>query len=298
MRLTLLHFNDLHGRLEQLPRLFQLARRERAAAVAAGRQVLLLDGGDSSDPGRRECDLTQGRANFSLLEAMGVQATVVGNAEGLSWGRPALAKMVAAVDFPVLAANLVDAADPADPARPAVPGLKGGVLLDLAGFPLGLIGLTQTFPEAFERAGYAVVDPRAVLRHEIDGLREQGARLILLLSHLGLDAGSQAVQSWDAANPLYDRAVAEGFPEIAVIVGGHTHSVLQKPVRVGRTIIVQAGDFGRYLGRLDLEVDDATGAVTDFSGRLIPCGADVPPDPTIQGTLEFVIEEAGRLKKL
>lgn len=286
MRLTLLHFNDLHGRLEQLPRLFHLARRERVAAQDQGAQVLLLDGGDSSDGQRWECEVTQGRANYSLLEAMGVTASVPGNAEILNWGRAALARIVAAVDFPVLAANLVDGADPT---QPAVPGLKGSLLLDLGGFPLGLVGLTQCFPEDFRRSGYGVVDPRAVLRREIESLHAQGARTIVLLSHLGLSAPSPDV--------LHDEAVAQSFPEIGVIVGGHSHSVLAQPSLRGKTIIVQAGDHGRYLGRLDLVVDDPTGAVTEFSGRLIPCGPDVPPDPTIQGTLELVIEEAGRVRR-
>jgi 5'-nucleotidase len=293
MRLTVLHFNDLHGRLEQLPRLFHLARRERAAAQAEGRQVLLLDGGDSSDRQRWECDVTQGRANYSLLEAMGVQASVPGNAETLTWGRPALARMVAAVGFPVLAANLVDATEPG---RPAVSGLKGTVLLDLGGFPLGLTGLTQTFPKDFVHAGYGLADPRAALRSGIDGLHAQGARMIMLLSHLGLNT-SPAGAAWEPPDALHDDAVAQIFPEIAVIVGGHTHSELQAPLRQGNTIIVQAGDHGRYLGRLDLTLDDDTGAVRAFSGRLIPCGLDVPLDPTIQGTLELVIEEAGRVKK-
>ena len=287
MRLTLLHFNDLHGRLEQLPRLFHLARRERMAAQAQGAQVLLLDGGDSSDQGRWECEVTQGRANYSLLEAMGVQAGVPGNAETLNWCRPALARMVAAVDFPVLAANLVDGA--AGAPQPGVPGLKGSVLLDLGGFPLGLVGLTQSFPEDFRRCGYSVVDPRAALRREIESLHAQGARTIVLLSHLGLTAPSP--------NVLSDEVVAQSFPEISVIAGGHSHSVLEQPLLRNKTIIVQAGDHGRYLGWLDLVVDDATGAVTEFSGRLLACGAGVPPDPTIQGTLELVQEEAARLKR-
>jgi 5'-nucleotidase len=293
MRLTLLHFNDLHGRLEQLPRLYTLVRREQAEAQAAGRQILLLDAGDSSDRGRWECDVTQGRANYSLLEAMGVQASVPGNGEVLNWGRPALAKIVTGVDFPVLAANLADAADPQ---RPAVPGLKSSVLLDLAGFPLGLIGLTQTFPAAFAQAGYAAVDPLAVLRREIDSLRGQGARLIILLSHLGLLASQDTQRIDKPLDALHDDDVAQAFPEIAVIVGGHTHSELRTPMRIGNTIIVQAGDHGRYLGRLDLTLDDQTGAVSEFAGRLIACGQDVPPDPTIQGTLELVIEEAARVR--
>ncbi len=293
MRLTVLHFNDLHGRLEQLPRLFHLARRERAAAEADGRQVLLLDCGDTSDRQRWECDVTQGRASYSLLEAMGVQASVPGNVETLGWGRLGLARMTAAVGFPVLAANLLGAGEPG---RPAVPGLQGSVLMDLGGFPLGLVGLTQNFPADFARAGYPDADPRPALRLELDHLRAQGARFILLLSHLGL-ATTPASAAWEPPDVLHDDQVAEQFPEVGLIVGGHTHSELQSPVQIGQTLIVQAGDHGRYLGRLDLTVDDATGAITEHAGRLIPCGPAVPLDPTIQGTLELVIEEAGRLKK-
>jgi 5'-nucleotidase len=289
MRLTLLHFNDLHGRLEQLPRLFHLAQRERAAAEAGGRQVLLLEAGDIPDGRRWECQATQGRASFSLLEAMGVQAGVPGNVETLVWGRPGLARLVGAVGFPMLAANLVGDG-------PAVPGLRGSTLLDLGGFPVGLVGLTQSFPADFAQAGYGLVDPRAALRGEIVGLQAQGARLILLLSHLGL-AATPASAAWEPPDALHDDAVAEAFPEIAVILGGHTHSELKSPLQKGNTIIVQAGEHGRYLGRLDLTVDEASGAVLNFAGRLIPCGADVPLDPTIQGTLELVMEEAERVKR-
>jgi 2',3'-cyclic-nucleotide 2'-phosphodiesterase (5'-nucleotidase family) len=59
---------------------------------------------------------------------------------------------------------------------------------------------------------------------------------------------------------------------------------------------VQAGDHGRYLGRLDVDVDDGTGVVQHHTGRLITCDDSVPLDPTIQGTLELVIEEAARIK--
>lgn len=294
MRLTLLHFNDLHGRLAQLPRLYTLIRRERAQAQAAGRQVLLLDGGDSADRAEWASAVTQGRANFSLLEAMGVQATVVGNGEALNWGKPALAKMIAAVGFPVLAANLRDAADPT---QAAVAGLQAAVLLDLGGFALGLVGLTQTFVDSYAAKGYAVADPTLSLRRALDRLRADGARLIVLLSHLGYTRSTPPLPG-EPPDAWHDDDVAAAFPEIGVIVGGHTHTVLNAPQKVGSTLIVQAGCYGDYLGRLDLDVDDATGAVTEYAGRLIACDRTVPLDPTIQGTLELVEEEAERFRRL
>ena len=288
MRLTLLHFNDLHGRLDQLPRLFTLIQRERAEARARGHAVLLLDGGDSSDRKVWESDITKGRANFALLEAMGVQASVVGNGEALQWGRAAFDRLVASVRFPVLCGNLVDLADPT---RLAVPGLESSLVVEIEGHKIGLVGVTAIFREGYERFGYQSVDPLPVLRREISNLQSQGAQTLILLSHLGcvLDPAKKRADIYG------DENVPADCPEIDVIVGGHTDTELNPPVRVGNAVIAQAGHYGQYLGRLDLDLDDETGRVRDFSGRLIPCDDRVPPDPTIGATLDLVREEAARL---
>jgi 2',3'-cyclic-nucleotide 2'-phosphodiesterase (5'-nucleotidase family) len=273
MRLTLLHLNDLHGRLGQLPRLFTLIQRARAEA----RPVLLLDGGDSSSPGRWESNVTQGRANYALLEAMGVQASVAGNNEIGRWGRDAFARLVASAHFPILAANLRDAADPA---RPGVSGLGASLLVAFGDFRIGLVGATA--PQSFYPGlGLTALPPLPVLRQEIAGLREQGARTIVMLSHLGV---------------LADHHAALAVSEIDVIVGGHTHTAIRTPVRARNAVIAQAGSHGKCLGRVDLELDDTTGRVRTFSGMLVRCDESVPPDPTISATLEFVREEAARLR--
>ena len=304
MNLTILHFNDLHGRLEQLPRLYTLMRRERAKAEAEGRRVLLLDGGDSSDRARWESDVTKGRANFSVLEAMGVQATVIGNGEALHWGRGALGRLARSVGFPVLAANLVDTAavnqpaaenQPADERQLAAPGLRATAVIELDGFRLGVVGVTQVYPGHYDRYGFRSVHPAGALRRGVEALRAEGVRQILLLSHLGCPMPPESKAEWPDPAVYTDDDVARDFPEIGIIVGGHSHTALETPIVIGGTVIAQAGDYGRWLGRLDVDLDDATGAVTAHRGWLIPCGAGVPLDPTIQGTLELVQEEAGRL---
>jgi 2',3'-cyclic-nucleotide 2'-phosphodiesterase (5'-nucleotidase family) len=303
MRLTILHFNDVHGRLEQLPRLFTLIRRERAAAEAAGRRVLVLDGGDSSDRARWESDVTKGRANYSLLEAMGVEATVIGNGEALHWGRSALARLVGSVNYPVLAANLVEApviqpaavSQPAGDEQLAVPGLRATTMLELNGFKLGVVGVTQVYPGHYDRYGFKSAHPAGALRRAVDDLRAQGARQVLLLSHLGCPTPPESKAEWPDPTVYTDDDAARDFPEIGLIVGGHSHTPLHTPLVMHKSVVAQAGHYGEWLGRLDVELDDATGALTAHTGWLIPCGADVPLDPTIQGTLELVQEEAGRL---
>ena len=319
MILTLLHFNDLHAQLDRLPLLAALVQRARQEAHAEGRPVLLLDGGDSSDRSVWESDITKGRANFALLEAMGVQASVVGNGEALQWGRGALEKLVASVHFPVLAANLVDCADPT---RLAVPGLKSGHLLELSpgaesevsdpsgsragfgrhreipdsrrkGFKLGLVGLTAMYGRGYERYGYTAIDPLPVLKAEIAGLRELGAKTIILLSHLGY-APPEEKARWANPDTFTDDLAAEACPEIAVILGAHSHTTLETPLRVNQTLILQAGEYGRCLGQLELELDEESGCVLEHRYTLHSTEG-VAPDPTISAMLELVREEAVRL---
>lgn len=296
-RLTLLHFNDVHGRLDQLPRLTTLIQRERERARAEGRAVLLLDAGDSSDRNVWESDITKGRANFAVLEAMGVQASVVGNGEALQWGRGALRGIVRSVHFPVLAANLVDLQRPD---RPAVEGLRPWALFDAGGIRIGVLGLTAWDDMAYERFGYRALDARPLLRDLVARLRAEGAATVVLLSHIGF-ATPEGSADFAVRNPgklvwYNDYRLAQDFPgTVDVIVGGHTHSRLETPAVVEGTIIVQAGDYGRTLGRLDLTVDSTTGRVIEHSGGLLPADPSVPPDPTISATVELVREEAARL---
>ncbi len=288
MRLTILHFNDLHGRLDQLPRLYTLIDRERARARADGRHTLVLDGGDSSDRTCWESDLTKGRANYALLAAMNVDASVVGNGEALQWGRAALTRLIAGAAVPVLAANLVDCADAA---RPAVPGLRRSHVFAIDGRRVGLVGATAQYGGGYTRFGYDSIDPAPALRREVAELRGQGAQAIILLSHLGSD------HDFDTKDPQYyhDEDAARDVPDLTAIVGGHTHTRLAAPLVVAGVPIVQAGDYGQWLGRLDLDVDEDTGRARAFHGQLIACDQSVSPDPTISATLDLVREEAAGL---
>jgi 5'-nucleotidase len=287
MQLSLLHFNDLHGRFDQLPRLFTLIQRVRISAQQSGSQSLLLEAGDSSAREVWESKTTQGRANFALLEAMGVQANVLGNAEIQLGGREALAKLVASVQFPVLAANLLDLADPT---QPAVPKLKASHLIELNGFIVGFVGVTAAYHDDYEALGYRADDPLQTLPREIAALKAQGAKLIILLSHLGVRLPDEEPKP----TLLTDDKIAAAFPEIGVIVGGHSHSVLQEPLVIGETLIVQAGSHGRYLGQLDLTLDPDSGRIRDYNYTLHPA-EHAPPDSTIASVVDLVREEAARV---
>ena len=102
-------------------------------------------------------------------------------------------------------------------------------------------------------------------------MRQQGAKTVILLSHLSSEK---------------DQEVAENIPGIDLIVGGHDHKKIDPPMEVNGTIIAQAGDFGQFLGRLDLTIDPETGKITQYQGQLIPVTDDLPEDPAAQAAVQ------------
>jgi 5'-nucleotidase len=105
----------------------------------------------------------------------------------------------------------------------------------------------------------------------------QAADLIVVLSHLGLDG---------------DRALARAVDGIDLIVGGHSHTFLERPETVDGALIVQAGAKGQVLGRLDLTVEQATGQIEDYADTLLPVNDDVAPDPEVQALVDAALAEA------
>jgi 5'-nucleotidase len=276
VQLTVLHTNDLHGRLDALPRLASLIQHERALARAEGRRVLLLDAGDSSAKSSPESKATGGRANFVVLDAIGYQAATLGNRD-VKFGARALQGLIQAVSFPILAANLVRLEDAT---RPAVAGLQSHAVFSLDSLPVGVIGLTAWTGYDYAKFGYRAVNGLGRLRDLIARLQGDGVRTILLLSHLG---------------HALDRRVAAAVKGLTAIVGGHSHVALDPPRAVYGVPVAQAGEYGQALGRLDLTLGEETGRALEFAGRLIPCGPDTPPDGTIAATLELVREEVARV---
>jgi len=76
--------------------------------------------------------------------------------------------------------------------------------------------------------------------------------------------------------------IARVVPGISVIVGGHSHSTLYKPIRINDTWVAQAGSKGRFLGKLDLQFDPESRRITSAAGSLIEIRTkNMTPDPVI-----------------
>ncbi len=100
------------------------------------------------------------------------------------------------------------------------------------------------------------------LQKQVEEARSEGADLVVLLSHNGFDI---------------DHKMAGRVKGIDVILTSHTHDALPEPVRVGQTLLIATGAYGKFISRLDLDVREKR--VQGFRHRLIPIFSDaIAPD--------------------
>jgi 2',3'-cyclic-nucleotide 2'-phosphodiesterase (5'-nucleotidase family) len=246
--IRILHVNDFHGFAEPYKTFGSNERVGGIAYLAAKveevrkeRPSFLLSAGDMIQ-GNNWANLFQGESVIELMNEMRFDAMVVGNHE-FDFGPEVLKKRVSEANFPVLGAN--------------VEGLKiltPYIIKELRGAKIAIIGLvTEDVPISTHPRnipGIKFSSPMDTVEKYVKELKNK-THMIVVLSHIG--------------HPV-DRILAEKVKGIDVIVGGHSHTKVTKPVKVGDTIIVQAWEYGRALGVLDLTLKD--GKIVRFEGYL------------------------------
>jgi len=100
------------------------------------------------------------------------------------------------------------------------------------------------------------------LQQRVDELRQQKVDAVVLLSHNGVGV---------------DLKLAGRVRGIDVILGGHTHDALPQPIKVGNTLVINSGAYGKFLSRLDLDVKG--GKIAGYRYKLLPVlSSDIPAD--------------------
>lgn len=228
------HTNDLHSHFEHWPRIHQWLSKHKKWYQEAGDEVFLFDIGDFADRWHPLTEGTMGKANTQLLNDCGYTAVTIGNNEGINLAYGDLDHLYDQAAFDVVVANLYKD----DSTYPA--WLKPYQIYRTGqGTKVGVIGLTAYFAHLYQLLGWQLTEPFAELRKWIKQLAGE-ADVIILLSHLGIHD---------------DEKIAEEFPEIDVILGGHTHHILQQGKKVKNTLLGAAGKYGNYVGHMVLLVD-------------------------------------------
>lgn len=276
-RIRLLYTNDVHGRVTPAPDRVILGQKAElggsaylASMVARMRaddpgRTLLLDDGDSVH-GQLLTDLDAGKSMSDVMTAVGYDAATLGNHD-FQWGVPTLVERLQDhAHYPVLISNVVQ--EDGTPLADTEPHR----IFDLKGVKVGVTGVLTRDTEHSQRtdrlAGVRFLDEAESVRRSVEALREQGAHLVVVMSHMG--------QEGDVT--LAGKLAGQGL----IFLGGHSHDRIREPLQVGGNWIVQAGSFGKELGSLSVDVDLARRQVAKIEHRLIPVNPkEIEPDPQI-----------------
>ena len=240
---------------------------------AARPGALLLDGGDAWQ-GSATALWTAGADMIDAQKLLGVDV-MTGHWE-FTYGAERV-RAVVARDFAGRVAFIAQNVRTADFGDPV---FEPYVLRTINGVPVAIVG--QAFPYTpIANPRYFVPEwtfgiQEESLQKAVDDARGKGARVVVLLSHNGMDV---------------DLKLASRVAGIDVILGGHTHDGVPQPIRVanrgGTTLVTNAGSHGKFLGVVDFDV--RAGRVADIRYRLVPVFASLlPADAQMSALIERV----------
>ena len=257
--------------------------------------TLVLDAGDFSMGTLIQVVFEEEASEIRMLGSLGVEVTTLGNHE-FDYKAKGLANMMN---------NAVASGD-------VLPEM---IVCNVAWDSMKAAGLTedqQMLYEAFENYGvkdYTVIEkgdvkiavtgvfgedclacvPNCPLEFEnpVEAVKETVAEIqanedvdmIVCVSHSG---------TWEDEDKSEDEILAKSVPELDLIISGHTHTKLDKPIQHGDTYIVSAAEYGKYLGSLSMtQKDDGRWTLDDY--ELITVSEDIEEDAETQGKVDALM---------
>jgi len=271
-----MHSNDTHANLKDIAKKVTAVKEVRAKKPNA----LLVDAGDVFS-GTLFFNEFKGKADLEFMNLMGYDVMTFGNHEfdlgSSAEGHQALVDFIKGAQFSFVSAN-VDFSNDAKftglfsdliSSDPKNGKIYNGIIKEINGEKVGIFGLTTAETKDISSPGsIEFEDYIAEAKKAVKAFEDKGVNKIIALTHIGYDD-----------NPAYDNdlTLAKSVEGIDVIVGGHSHTQLDKPVVVDKntngqakdkTIIVQAYQYNDYLGTLDVTFNPQ-GVVIAHNGALL-----------------------------
>lgn len=259
--------------------------------------TLLLDAGDFSMGTLVQVMFEEEASEIRMLGELGMDVTTLGNhefdykAKGLAnmlknavaSGDKLPAMVVCNIDWETMQAAGLTADQKILKEVFANYGVKDYVVLDKNGVKIAITGIfgedcldcVPNCPLEFKKPVDALKETVATIR------KKENVDMIACVSHSG---------TWDNEDKSEDEILAKNVPEIDLIISGHTHTKLDKPIRHGDTYIVSAGEYGKYLGNLSMEQkEDGRWELDEY--KLILVDENVKADTDTQAKANSFMEK-------
>ncbi len=271
--ITIVHTNDTHARVIE-GKYDGMGLAKVATKIKEIREnndnvlVLVLDAGDAFH-GQTIATLVEGESIVKIMNTIGYDAMAAGNHD-FNYGQERLVELGEMADFPVLSANVIK-----EDGNTLLPAYE---IKEIGGLKVGIFGLST--PETTYKThpknviGLTFGDPVEVAREMVEELEDK-TDIIIALAHLGQDASSTYTSE----------KVALEVAGIDLIVDGHSHTELPEGNLVNGTLIVQAGEYDKNLGVVNIIYQD--GGIDTMTASLITKeeAAETPEDANIVATV-------------
>lgn len=232
-KIRILHTNDLHSHFETFPKIERFLKKAQKDQTVD--EVFTFDAGDFMDRSHPLSEATKGQANIELMNRFNYNAITIGNNEGISNSHTVLEGLFDHANFPVVLANLREK-DNSMP-RWCTPYK---IFITKQNTRIAVVGLTAAYPMTYGPNGWNV----KLIANTMDNLLPQlegKYDMLIVVSHIGL---------------TMDRFLAQNYPQISLIVGGHSHDLLENGEKVNKTWITQTGKWGKYVGDIHVNLKD------------------------------------------
>jgi len=241
-------------------------------------EAVFIDAGDYFDRGSSLVSLTRGEAIIGAMACMGYDMAVLGNHDW-AYGDQRLRELLDMYPgFTLLGSNL-------GTVKGNLPRNVPKVLIkEFSGIRVGFLGITlDSYGKGSQtRPWLYILDCIESTREAIAALKAGKVDLIVAVTHLGFQKMHHETKS---AHPS-DVDLVKEFPDIKVVVGGHSHtsideSVTRQVYKETGGIIVQCAASGLELGCLKLYINSETRAISSFEAKHIPVDDGLPEHPAV-----------------
>lgn len=243
--LTIIHTNDIHSRYVEdsangYTGIAKIAG-EKARLAAAGENVLWVDAGDSTH-GELITSLYKGTTAVKILNLGDLDYFVPGNHE-FNYGWEQLKKNTLGMTATVLGGNVrVDETN--------TRLFQSMDIKEIDGKKIGFFGLctpdTKYKAHPNNTLGLTFLNPASVAKWAVKELKRQGAEYIVAIGHLGVDDSST----------MTSEQVIKKVKGIDLFIDGHSHTVFEEGKKINNTMLVSAGEYGKYVGKVDIVFDE------------------------------------------
>lgn len=287
-KFTILHSNDMHGDflaevkgakgnliggLSLLSGYLNQVRQEE-------KNVLYLISGDMCQGSMIDTEY-KGISTIEIMNYLAPDVVTLGNHE-LDYGFPHLLFLEKMANFPIVNANLYIKKYQKRLMNPYL-------ILNVDGFDIMFIGIvTEEVLKSLKLDSdigtfVGLEDAANEVGKICNAYKNEDIDLTILLTHIGIEEDKKLAAMLD---PTWG---------VDMIIGGHSHTILEQPATVNKIIITQAGVGTDQLGRFDIVVDDDTNSIVEWKWKLIPVDSNIAePDIDLKKLIDTFKEEVDR----